>query len=147
MIKDEGDWEERQKMISALKQWARIYTFPDYPWRLAKAIRLIAKRVSKMAERNPPALNIPHYQDVEVSQGFGEILDSLYGLYDNYDNKRFDYSRQGERPVVDTEMSKGDFLPPSAPPVGDTVKERGDGPDPEGMENPFPPTGGDVGGI
>jgi hypothetical protein len=146
MIEKEGDYEERQKMISALKQWARIYVYPGYPWRLAKAIRLIAHRLMK-AELTQPARNIPHYQETNVPQGFEEIIDSLRGLYDNYDLVRFDYNRQGERPFVDMPMTEGDFLSPSEPPMGDVVKERGDGPDPEGMETVEPPTGGDIGRI
>jgi len=74
-------------------------------------------------------------------------MESLEGLYDNQNNIRFDYNRQGERPVVDTEMSKGDFSSPSEPPIGDSVKERGSGPDPEDMDAVEPPTGGNIDGF
>ncbi len=99
----------------------------------------------KKAEISNPAINVPYYQDSEFpSQGQEEIIDSLEGLYDNDNNEKFDLARQGIRPLVDIDISEGDFLSPKDAPMGDTVKERGDGPDPEGMEYPDPPTGGDI---
>jgi hypothetical protein len=140
MLETEEDPEERKKMISALKQWERIYVFPGYPHR--KAASRVARR--HMAEQSNPAINLPYYQDSETPQGFGEIIDSLGGLYDNDNEKRYDYKRQGERPLRDIDIGEGDFLTPIEPPIGDSVKDKGDGSDPENMENPFPPTGGDI---
>lgn len=56
---------------------------------------------------------MPYYNDAEVSEGYEGILDSLRGPYDNYDMIRFDYERQGERPIRDIDIGKGDFLSPS----------------------------------
>jgi hypothetical protein len=141
MIKREGDYEERQKMISALKQWERLYVYPGYPHRANKVAR---EHLKKLAELPYPSLNLPYYQDAETPQGVNEIIDSLGGLYDNEDIEKFDYKRHGERPLRDIDIADGDFLSPKEPPLGDSVKEDGDGPDPLNMENPFPPTGGDI---
>jgi hypothetical protein len=143
MIKIEEDIDERKKMLSALKQWERIYMFPGYPHRRT-ANKVVHQYLEKMAELPYPAINLPYYQDSETPQGFGEIIDGLMGLYDNDDNKRFDYKRQGERPLRDVDINEGDFLSPKESPMGDPVKDKGDGPDPANMENPFPPTGGDI---
>jgi hypothetical protein len=143
MLETEEDPEEKKKMNSALKQWERIYVFPGYPHRKA-ASRVARRHMRVLAELPNPAINLPYYQDAETPQGFDEIVDSLGGLYDNDNNKRFDYKRHGERPLRDVDINEGDFLSPIEPPIGDAVKDHGDGPDPEGMENPFPPTGGDI---
>jgi hypothetical protein len=143
MIPTEQDEEEKAKMVSALKQYERIYTYPGYPWRMA---RKVAANFLKVAEVPYPSLNIPYYQDAERTQGDIEIYDSLRGLYDNEDNIRLDYNRQGERPVRD-DIDESAFLNPKEPPFGDSVKERGSGPDPEGMETCEPPTGGEMGGL
>jgi hypothetical protein len=141
LLEKEQEPEEKKKMISALKQWERIYTYPGYPHRKRQAARVARRHIAEMPY---PAINLPYYQDSETPQGLDEIIDSLGGLYDNDDNKRFDYKRDGERPIRDIDIGKGDFLTPTEPPIGDSVKERGDGPDPINMENPFPPTGGDI---
>ena len=99
----------------------------------------------KISELPVPAINVPYYQDAETPQGLEEILDSLGGLYDNYNDEKFDYYRQGERPRRDSPFNDGNFSNPNDPPMGDVVKERGDGSDPEGMECVEPPTGGDMG--
>lgn len=143
MIPDERDEAKLAKMKSALRQWERIYQYPGYPWRLAAALRRIAGRLMRMAEINPPAVNIPYYQDSEVPEGLKSIMNRLKGVYDNYDHSRFDYSRQGERPKVDIDTGKGNFLAPSEPPIGDSVKTKGEGADPD-VTYPFPPTGGNI---
>lgn len=140
IVETEKDPAKLEQIKSALRQWERIYQFPGYPWRLADCLRVLAGRLMK-AELDPPAINIPYYQDSGVPQGLEEIIDSLRGLYDNYDMEREDYNRQGERPFIDN--LSGDFRSPSEPPMGDVVKERGEGPDPD-LEVPFPPTGGDI---
>jgi hypothetical protein len=143
MLEVENDPEERKKMISALKQWERIYVFPGYPHR--RTAKKIAHRyLEKIAELPHPSINLPYYQDSETPQGLGEIVDSLGNLHDNEDNVRFDYKRHGERPLRDIDIAEGDFLSPKEPPMGDVCKEDGDGADPADMENPFPPTGGDM---
>lgn len=148
LIKTEKDEGELAKMKSALKQWERIYVFPGYPYRRAAAeLRAIAAKLLRYAEKTPVPRQQTYYNDSQVPEGRGEIMDALEGLYDNQDNIRFDYNRQGERPVIDTEMSKGDFSSPREPPIGDSVKERGSGPDPEGMDAVEPPTGGNIDGF
>ena len=147
LIKSEKNEDELAKMKSALKQWERIYVFPGYPYRRAAAeLRALAAKLLR-AERTPVPRQQTYYNDSQVPEGQGEIMDALKSLYDNQDNVRFDYTRQGERPTVDTEMSKGDFSSPSEPPIGDSVKERGSGPDPEGMDAVDPPTGGNIDGF
>ena len=147
LIKTEKDEEELAKMKSALKQWERIYVFPGYPYRrMAAGLRRIAAALMR-AERTPVPRQQTYYNDSQVPEGREEIMDSLRSPHDNYDQIENDYNRQGERPVVDTEMSKGDFLSPSEPPIGDSVKERGSGPDPEGMEIVEPATGGNIDGF
>lgn len=136
------------KMKSALRQWERIYVFPGYPYRkVAAELRAIAATLLRYAERTPVPRQQTYYNDSQVPEGRGEIMDALKGLYDNQNNIRFDYNRQGERPEVDTEMSKGDFSSPRDPPIGDSVKERGSGPDPEDMDAVEPPTGGNIDGF
>jgi hypothetical protein len=144
MIPKEQDEEEKAKMLSALKQYERIYTYPGYPWRIA---RKVAANFLRIAEVPYPSLNIPYYQDIERTQGDIDIWEEhQQGVRDNYDDIRFDYNRQGERPVKD--IMDGDYLSPKdAPFEPHIVKERGDGPDPEGMETCEPPTGGETGGI
>ncbi len=136
------------QMKSALKQWERIYLFPGYPYRrVAAEIRAIAVKLLRKAEKTPVPRQQTYYNDSEVPEGREEIMDALKSVHDNYDTIEFDYYRQGERPVVDTEMSKGDFSAPSEPPIGDSVKERGSGPDPDGMDAVEPPTGGNIDGF
>jgi hypothetical protein len=142
MIEVEGNLDEKKKMISALKQWERIYVFPGYPHRLA--MKVAHRHLERLAEQANPAINLPYYQDSETPSGLGEIIDSLGGLYDNDDNERFDYKRHGERPLRDVDINEGDFLSPKESPMGDSVKDKGDGPDPTDMDNPSPPTGGDI---
>lgn len=142
MIIKESDPEKKQKMLSALKQWERMYVYPGYPYR--RLAHKVATRYLKVSEVNDPSINIPYYQDSVTPQGLGEILEDKRNIHDNYNDERFDYKRDGERPVRDIEMTDGDFLSPSDPAIGDVVKERGDGPDPEGMECVEPPTGGDM---
>jgi hypothetical protein len=146
MIKTEGNPEKKQKMLSALKQWERQYTFPGYPYRQSP-FKVAIKYIKKLAEIPAPAINVPYYQDAETPSGLGEVIDSLYGLYDNDNNEKFDYKRHGERPIRDVDMAEGDFSNPKEPSIGDVVKERGDGPDPINMDYPFPPTGGDIDGY
>ena len=137
----ETDPEEKEKMRSALKQ----LKYPGRGVLLATSLRNLAL---KMAEIGAPAINIPYYQDSEVSQGQDEIIASLRGLYDNDDARKEDYARQGIRPRKEAPYTEGDFLSPSESPFGEVlVKPRGDGPDPDGLEYPDPPTGGDMGGI
>jgi len=145
LIETEKDIEELGKIKSALKQWERIYVYPGYPYRIAAAIRRIA---AKLAEVVSPSINLDYYQDANVSEGYEGILQSLDSRYDNYGMGIFDYSRQGERPVRDIDTGKGDFLSPSNG-VFDpkTVTPRGDGPDPDGLQYPDPPTGGNLGKI
>jgi len=140
LVKIEQDRERLDKIKSALKQWERQYQYPSYPWRVAAVLRVIAKRIAEIVG---PAQNIPYYQDAEVPEGYEGILESLHGLYDNYDYPRENLQRPGERPLKDQPFFIGDFSAPNDP-VFDAVKPRGDGPDPEGMECPFPPTGGDI---
>lgn len=100
-----------------------------------------------LSEQVGPAQNLPYYQDAEVPEGFESALEGMQGQYDNYDNVRFDYTRQGERPLIDVDFFDGGFLAPTDGVFeyqGGTVKPRGDGPDPEGMEIPFPGTGGNL---
>lgn len=147
LIKTEKDEEELVKMKSALKQWERIYVFPGYPYRRAVArLRSIAAALI-MAELTPVPRQQTYYNDSNVPEGREEIMDSLKSPHDNYDQIEIDYSRQGERPEIDSDASKGDFLSPSEPPIGDSVKERGSGPDPEGMDAVEPPTGGNIDGF
>lgn len=141
LIETEKDSEELKKMKSALKQWERIYRYPGYPFVVSSNIRKVANYLLRLSEYTHPSINLNYYQDSEVPQGFESVLEGLKGLYNNYDMRKFDYSRQGERPLQD--VLKGDFLSPSEPPIGDTVKERGEGPNPD-VEYPFPPTGGTI---
>jgi len=111
-------------------------------------MRILAYKMLKMAEVVNPAINLPYYQDLETDQGQEEIIDSLEGLYDNDNAEKFDYARQGIRPIRDIDTAEGDFLNPKESPIGGPVtRGEGDGPDPEGLEYPDPPTGGDIDGI
>jgi hypothetical protein len=145
MIEIEQDPEEKKKMISALKQFERQYTYPGYPWRQPRAdAKRVCSRFIK-AELVNPAINLPYYQDLETDQGGKEIIDSLMGLYDNDNAEKFDYARQGIRPLVDIDTAEGDFLNPKESPFGGPItKGEGEGPDPDGLEYPNPPTGGDI---
>jgi hypothetical protein len=144
LLETETDKEELLKMKSALKQWERVYSYPGYPFKkAAESLRVIARAITAEIE-NPPE-QVTYYYDSEVPSGTEEILESLEGLYDNYNQKREDIPRQGERPIRDIDIGKGDFSAPHDPVVTD-VKPRGDGPDPEGLECEEPPTGGDIGG-
>lgn len=143
MIPSETNEDKLVKMKSALRQWERIYRYPGYPYRLASRLRCIAARLLKTAEREPPAINIPYYQDQQVPEGFGTVLRRLRNIHDDDDYSQFDYTRQGERPRVDIDTSKGNYLAPSEPPIGDSVKTKGEGPNPD-ITYPFPPTGGNL---
>jgi len=144
LLETETDKDELLKMKSALKQWERVYSYPGYPWKkTADSLRVIARAI--LAEVENPPEQVTYYYDQEVPSGTEEILESLEGLYDQYNMKRDDIPRQGERPVRDIDIGKGDFSAPHDPIVTD-VKPRGDGPDPDGMECEEPPTGGDIGG-
>jgi hypothetical protein len=144
MLKLEKNMEEKKKMMSALKQWERLYVFPGYPYRQASR-RVAAAFIQKLSEVPAPLINMNYYQDTETPQGQEEIIDSLKGLYDNYDNEKENYTRQGERPVRDIDTGRGDFLTPTESPMGGpTVKDKGDGPDPDGLDYNDPPTGGDI---
>lgn len=145
LIETEKDPDEMAKLRSALRQWERIYVYPGYPYRLAGMLRFIAAHLRRLSERTPVPQNMPYYNDNQIPEGFEEIMDSMRSVHDNQDMIEKDYHRQGERPVVDIDTGKGDFSAPSEPPIGDSVKEKGDGPDPEGMEIPEPATGGDPG--
>lgn len=147
LIKTEKDPDELVKLKSALRQWERIYVFPGYPYRLANVLRFIASKFQRISERTPVPENMTYYNDGQIPEGFEEIMDSMRSVHDDDNQIRDDYHRQGERPVVDIDTGKGDFSAPSEPPIGDSVKERGDGPDPEGMEIPEPATGGDPGSM
>lgn len=148
LVNSETNEEELLKIKSALKQWERIYVYPGYPYRLAGILRKIAGRLLRLAEVTHPSINLPYYQDAEVSEGIEGILESITGPYDNQNERRTDYSRQGERPLRDTDYNSGDFLTPSDS-IWDqkVVQPRGDGTDPSDMETPFPPTGGDIEGL
>jgi len=148
LVESETDVEELKKIESALKQWERQYSYPGFPWRkerLADRIRSVAANLIKYSEIVGPAQNIPYYQDAEVPEGFEGIMEGDRGQYDNDNMVRFDISRQGIRPDRDIDTGKGDFLSPKDPIMPDSVKPRGEGPDPE-IEYPFPPTGGDIEG-
>ncbi len=147
LMEDEKDKAELEKMKSALRQWERIYRWPGYPWRMAAAIRRLAHRILKAEVNGPHPRNMPYYNDETRPEGFGEILDSLKNVNDQEDMVRFDYNRQGERPDIDSDMSKGDLSSPRDAPLGDVVKEKGSGPDPEGMDAVEPPTGGNLSGY
>lgn len=144
LLGTEEDEENIKKIKSSLKKWERIYSYPGYPWRAAATkLRIIAQ---KIAEIVGPAQNIQYYQDMEVPEGYEGILEWDTGQHDQFDEVRENIQRQGERPNVETEFGIGDFLSPKPPQIG-VVKPRGDGVDPEGMDNPFPPTGGDIDGY
>jgi len=146
LLEVEKDKKEREKMKSALKQWGRIYVWPGYPFKVASLLRKIASEIWKCSEVTPQPRNIPYYFDEEQPQGYDEILDSLRNVHDNDDMVRFDYTRQGERPVRDIDIGRGDFLTPSDP-LFNAVKPRGDGPNPLDMEIVEPPTGGNIDGF
>lgn len=146
LLGTEENKEEREKMKSALKEWGRIYVWPGYPYKVAFLLRKLAAEIQKRSEITPQPRNIPYYFDEEQPQGYGEILDSLRNVHDNDDMVRFDYPRQGERPVRNIDTGRGDFLAPSDP-LFDAVKPRGDGPNPPGMGAEEPPTGGNISGL
>lgn len=145
LVDSEQDKEERDKIKSALKQWGRLYIYPGYPYRNAVCSR-IREIANKIAEIVGPAQNLFYYQDSEIPEGYPTCLEQMQNVHDNDYDIEFDYSRQGERPnrIIDD----GDFLSPKDP-IFDprSVRPRGDGPDPDGMEVPFPPTGGDIEGY
>jgi hypothetical protein len=147
MLVAEKDPDEKQKMLSALKQWERqCGDYGDHPWiqnkyKCGKVIRQF--RLVQAELYNPP-INLPYYQDVEQPQGFDEIMDSMYGLHDQNDEQRFDYARQGERPSRDIDTAYGDFSSPSdgvlvQPPGSEViVKDKGDGANPPDLEVDWP---------
>lgn len=146
LIESEKDKVELEKMKSALKQWGRLYLWPGYPYRLARKLKLIAARILESEVNGPHPRNMEYYNDEERPQGYGEILDSLRNVHDEDDMVRFDYPRQGIRPIRDIDTGYGDFLSPKEP-LFDSVKPRGDGPDPDGMDAEEPPTGGNIDGF
>lgn len=142
-----------EKIKKALKQWERIYVDSvGYPWKSKmrrSAGRVVQAHLKRRSEIMGPAINLNFYQDAEFPAGFEEILDDYHNTHDNDNMDRFDYNRQGERPVRDTDQD-GDFLSPSeglfetsVGPQG-LVTPDGAGPDPINMEYPDPPTGGDI---
>jgi len=137
LIPDEQDPETKKKMMSALKQLK--YLSPSLKMLSSRVLKKFRIRCAELAN---PAINMPQYQDSEVDQGQEEIIEGLEGLYDNDNAEKFDYARQGLRPLVDIDISEGDFLTPKESPMGPAVKERGDGPDPDGLDYADPPTGG-----
>ncbi len=145
LLETEKDTEELKKIESALKQWERQYQdMTGYPWKkFADRLRIIAAKILRFSEIVGPAQNIPYYQDAEVPEGYEGIMEGDRGQYDQDNAKRFDIPRQGIRPVRDIDTAEGDFSNPKDPIMND-VKPRGDGPDPDGMEVAFPPTGGDI---
>lgn len=143
LMDTEEDPSEYDKMKSALKQWERIYVYPWYPWRAVRALRKIARQM--LAADQP--VNVPYYHENDIGPGVDNVLNILKPTDDNDDMKRFDYNRQGERPVRD-DLS-GDFTSPSEPVMNNgrgTVSPDGEGPDAE-IYYPFPPTGGNLGAI
>jgi len=143
------DTEELKKINSALKQWERLYVYPGYPWRQASdVLRMAAMKLIAYQQQNPEYTNLPYYQDIDEPEGYEGILEGLTEPYDNYNMVRFDYGRQGERPIRDIDTGQGDFLSPSEPVIDKgTVKPSGDGPDPIGMDYPpYTIPGGDVDG-
>jgi hypothetical protein len=136
MLIKENNPEERKKMISAIKQFERqCGDYGDHPWirNKFKCGSVIRKYRALRAELTPAPENMEYYNDSEQNQGFDEIIDSLSGLYDNNNEVRFDYSREGERPIRDIDTSYGDFLSPKDGPLNlsdapgtKIVRERGD---------------------
>jgi len=148
MIDREEKGEDMEKMKSALKQWERIYVFPGYPWRISSVLRKVAHELLKMdAAQAHPSINIPYYQETDVPEGYEGILQGLAGPYDDQDSKKFDYARQGIRPKRDQAFNRGDFLSPSKGAPGIKPPSESGGSDPAGLDYPFPPTGGNLGGI
>lgn len=145
LVETEKDPEKLEKIKSAIRQWDRIYRYPGYPFRIAETLRRIAYSMLRKAVVPQPAINIPQYQESDIPAGAENVINFLRNTEDNYDNKRFDYNRQGERPRRDIDTGRGDFSSPSEPPIGDTVKTKGEGPNSE-VFYPFPPTGGNLGG-
>lgn len=150
LVRGEQDEAKVALMLSALRQWERQFDGLCYPFRRASVARMLRRAAARvrLAEIQGPAFNMFYYQDSETPEGFESILDSgfLQNVHDNYDYERFDYTRQGERPTIDVDGLNGDYLSPSAPPLGGVVRPQGDGPDPEGMECPLPATGGNLDG-
>ena len=151
LLEAEKDGNELKKIKSALKQWERLYVDPiGYPYRVPQALRVAAYRLLR-AERQGPAQNIVPYQDEVVPEGYEEIIEEgLKNIHDNDNMPRFYLKRPGERPVRDNGVDDGDFLSPSdsaVDPVRQPVTPRGDGFDPEGLDYPDPPTGGETGGL
>lgn len=150
LIVTEEDPATLERMNSALTQWERQFQDTGYPFkRVAAKLRALAEMI-RQAEQVGPAQNLNYYQDIEVPEGFESILEGIeYWNSDNYDLSRFDYNRQGERPLVDMDFLEGDFLTPKNKVFdqeggGGAVTPRGDGGDPEDMDYPFPPTGGPI---
>jgi len=150
LLQTETDEIKRNKIKSALRQWGRIYVYPGYPYRIANVLRNIARRI--LSEVVGPSINIPYYQETDVPEGLEGIYENrLYAPQDNYNDVRFDYNRQGERPRRDIDTGYGDFSSPSdgvyqyslLPSV---YPSRG-GIDQEDVVCPFPPTGGNLSGI
>jgi hypothetical protein len=146
LLRTQKDETELAKIKSALKQWERqCYDTGFRPFKkLSSSLRDLAMRLRK-AEVVQPAQNLPYYQDIDQPEGLDSVFEGLENYHDNYDAVRFDYKRQGERPLVDLDFLNGDFLTPKDRIFEQgVVSPRGDGSDPEGMDYPFPPTGGPI---
>ena len=150
LLENITDPNEARKIKSALKQWSRIFVDQiGYPWARRLAVRRIVAAHLKRSEIMGPAINLNLYQDQETPAGFEEILQDYFNVHDNDNLIRFDYNRQGERPVRDIDTSE-DLLTRSegvyetSVGQGGTVSPDGAGPDPEGVECVSPPTGGDI---
>jgi hypothetical protein len=143
LVNTEEDPENLKKIKSALKQWERVWQ-EGYLFKKADILRVVAHRFIK-AEVLQPARNLDYYQDLEVPEGFESALEGMQNFHDNEDYVRFDYTHQGERPIIEVDFLKGDFLSPHDRVFENgTVTPRGDGADPDGMECTEPPTGGNL---
>lgn len=142
----EKDPAELEKLRSSLRKWERIYTYPWYPWR---ALRAVAARMRQAWTNQSQPINVPYYNETDIGPGSENPLNMLEPTDDNYDNRLFDYNRQGERPLRDIDTGRGDFTSPSEPVHNQgkgVVEPRGEGPEPD-IWYPFPPTGGNLGAI
>lgn len=141
LLKTEKDEEKLVKMKSALKQWERQYVYPGFPFKMAQRIRLLAQDLIKKSEIVGPADNIPYYQEAETPEGFESVMKGIKDQNpDNYDMKREDYARQGERPVPDQSFNRGDMSAPTEGIPEINYDGGSSGPDPAGLE--YEPVGG-----
>jgi hypothetical protein len=150
LIESEKNADELKKIKSALKQWERLYVDQiGYPYRLTQSLRAAAYKVLRLAEISGPAQNLFQYQDAEVPEGYeGIIEEGMKNLHDRENQPRFQIKAPNERVVHDNGTDDGDFLSPSdgvADPVRDPILPRGQGEDPEGLDYPDMPSGGEPG--